>query len=85
MDTNNQFTAMAREEKFSRPKNYLSFMFDMVRAIMYLGIGGFAFSTHKYDDILGRSFIVGFAAVAIIYGVFRLIRALMTIRVIKFM
>ncbi len=85
MDTNDKLPPFSASEKFKKPTNYLSFMFDMVRALMYLGIGGALLSTHIYDDVLGRSFIIGFAAIAIIYGTFRLVRALMTIRVIRFM
>jgi hypothetical protein len=66
-----------------RKKFQMSFFFDAARAIMYLSIAIFLFTSNNFDGYLGHSFIVGFAAVSGIYGLFRLIRALITIGVIK--
>jgi hypothetical protein len=73
--------------KYQRPdrkKLDISFFFDLTRAIMYIGVAIFLFSSNQFDGYFGHSFIVAFAVVAFIYGAFRLMRALYTIGFIKF-
>ncbi len=57
----------------------LGIMFDLARAVMYLSIAGFIFVNKQIETHLGRSFVVGFAVVCAIYGLFRLWRAAYTV------
>jgi hypothetical protein len=78
------YSELEENRKKQHPKEIpVSFLFDMVRAIMYISVSVFLFTTDEFNSYLGFGFIKAFATVAGIYGVFRLVRALITLDIIK--
>jgi hypothetical protein len=77
-DINPQQTTRHKSKQFP-----ISAMFDLVRAIMYLTVSGFLFTSNQFDGYLGHGFIKAFAVVSAIYGLFRLVRALISLKIIR--
>lgn len=74
------------QSTYDRPERKIisvSYLFDLARAIMYLGVATFLYTSNNFDSYLGHSFIVWFAIISGIYGLFRLVRALITLNIIK--